>query len=158
LRKLREQRQLVSVLLLDSRTPAFKMECAKMALSMGSHPVRVSNQISSGPAVSRDEPTASMDKSKALDPRTRKIEAEVAGTKRRIALMERMIADFERMAANFDRDISIEEKRANIHDPAHLAYPTYAKATALRRDNLRRSADELRAQLAKAQKALHAIA
>ena len=37
---------------------------------------------------------------------------------------------------------------------AHSAYSTYAKATALRRDNLRRSADVLRAQLAKAKKAL----
>ena len=140
-----------------ARTLAFKMECAKMALSMGSHPVRVSNQISSGPAASRDEPTASVDKIKALDPWTRKIEVHVADTKRRIPLIERMIADFERMAANFDWDISIEEERANIHDPAHFAYPTYAKATALRRDNLRRSADELRAQLAKAKKELLAI-
>ena len=85
------------------------------------------------------------------------MEAQVADMQRRIALMERMIADFERVAANLDRDILIEEERANVHNPAHLAYPTYAKATALRRDNSRRSADELRAQLAKAKKALHAI-
>ena len=128
-----------------------------MALSMGSNPVRVSNQTSSGPAASRDEPAASADKSKALDPWTRKMEAQVADTKRRIALMERMIADFERVAANLDWDILIEEERANIRDPAHLAYPIYAKATELRRDNLRRSADELRAQLAKAKKELLAI-
>jgi hypothetical protein len=37
---------------------------------------------------------------------------------------------------------------------AHSAYSIYAKATALRRDNLRRSAGELRAHLAKAEKAL----
>jgi len=78
--------------------------------------------------------------------------------KRRIALMERMIADFERTVANLNQYILIEEERANIHDPAHLAYPTYAKATPLRRDNLRRSADKLRAQLAKAKNALHATA
>ena len=41
------------------------------------------------------------------------------------------------MAANLDWDILIEEERANIYDPAHLAYPTYAKVTALRRDNLK---------------------
>ena len=85
------------------------------------------------------------------------MEAQVADTKRRIALMERMIADFERVAANLDWDILIEEERANIRDPAHLAYPIYAKAIELRRDNLRRSADELRAQLAKAKKELLAI-
>ena len=36
----------------------------------------------------------------------------------------------------------------------HSAYSIYARATASRRDNLRRSADELRAHLAKAEKAL----
>ena len=47
-----------------------------------------------------------------------------------------------------------EEDRAKIHDQGHFAYPTYAKATALRRDNLRHSADELKAHLTKAKKAL----
>ena len=36
----------------------------------------------------------------------------------------------------------------------HSTYSIYARATASRRDNLRRSADELRAHLAKAEKAL----
>ena len=63
--------------------------------------------------------------------------------------MQRMIADFDRMAADLDREILIEQERARIHDPAHFAYPTYAKVAMLRRDNLKRSADELRAQLAK---------
>jgi hypothetical protein len=129
-----------------------------MALSMGNHPVRVPNRTSYGPAASQNEPAESANKSKALDPWTCKMEAQVADMKRRIALMERMIADFERTVANLNQYILIEEERANIHDPAHLAYPTYAKATALRRDNLRRSADELRAQLAKAKDALHATA
>jgi len=68
--------------------------------------------------------------------------------------MERTIADFDRVAADLDREILIEQERAGIYDPAHFAYPTYAKATILRRDNLKRSADELRAQLAKAEEAL----
>ena len=63
-------------------------------------------------------------------------------------------ADFERTTADLDREILIEQQRANIHDPAHFAYPTYAKAAILRRDNLKRSADELRAQLSKAKEAL----
>jgi len=68
--------------------------------------------------------------------------------------MERMIADFDCMAADLDREILIEQERARIHDPAHFAYPAYAKAAILRRDNLKRSADEPRAQLVKAKQAL----
>jgi hypothetical protein len=71
--------------------------------------------------------------------------------------MERMIADFDCMAADLDREILVEQERAKIHDPAHFAYPTYAKAAILRRDNLKRSADELRARLAKAKDALLAV-
>ena len=40
-----------------------------------------------------------------------------------------------------------EQDKANIHDPTHFAYPTYAKAAIQRRENLTRSADELRVQL-----------
>ena len=58
------------------------------------------------------------------------------------------------MAAGLDQEVRNEEDRVKIHDPAHVAYSTYAKATASRRDNLRRSADELRDHLAKAEKAL----
>jgi flagellar FliJ protein len=64
-----------------------------------------------------------------------------------------MIADFDRMAADLDREILIEQQRSGIHDPAHFAYPVYAKAAMLRLDNLKRSADELRARLAKAKEA-----
>lgn len=41
-----------------------------------------------------------------------------------------------------------------ISDPAHFAYPTYARAAAQRRDNIRRSAEELDVQLAAAKAAL----
>ena len=68
--------------------------------------------------------------------------------------MGRMIADFGGMAAELDRQILIEQERAGVHDPAHFAYPICAKAAALRRDNLKHSADELRAQLAKAKEVL----
>ena len=84
----------------------------------------------------------------------RRREFQVDDRRQRVALMERMIADFDCMAADLDREILIEQERARIHDPAHFAYPTYAKAAILRRDNLKRSADELRAQLAKAKEAL----
>ena len=38
-------------------------------------------------------------------------------------------------------------RSAGISDPAHFAYPTYAKAALGRRDNLRQSADNLQGQL-----------
>lgn len=71
--------------------------------------------------------------------------------RRRVAQIEAMIAEFDRMAADLDREIAGEEQRAGISDLSHFAYPTYAKAARGRRDNLRQSADELKAQLADAQ-------
>src|ERR1043165_3720634 len=65
----------------------------------------------------------------------------------RVAQIESMVADFDRMAAELDREIATEQDRAGIHDPTHFAYPTYAKAAIARRDNLKRSADELKGQL-----------
>ena len=58
-----------------------------------------------------------------------------------------MIAEFERMATDLEREIRTEQDRAGIHDPGHFAYPTYAKAAIGRRENLKRSADELKGQL-----------
>ena len=81
--------------------------------------------------------------------RARQMEARVANLKWRIATVNHLIAECDRTAADLDREIRIEEDRTKIHNPAYTAYSTYAKATASRRDNLRRSADEFRAQLAK---------
>ncbi|BCM82576.1 flagellar export protein FliJ [Methylobacterium indicum] len=74
--------------------------------------------------------------------------------RRKVAQIEAMIADFARMAADLDREIGQEEQRAGISDPAHFAYPTYARAAAQRRDNIRRSAEDLDVQLAAAKAAL----
>ena len=74
--------------------------------------------------------------------------------RRKVAQIEAMIADLARMAADLDREIGQEEQRAGISDPAHFAYPTYARAAAQRRDNIRRSAEELDVQLAAAKAAL----
>jgi len=65
-----------------------------------------------------------------------------------------MIAEFERMAGELDREIKAEQDRAGIHDPAHFAYPTYAKAAIGRRENLARSAEDLKLQLDDAKNAL----
>jgi flagellar export protein FliJ len=65
-----------------------------------------------------------------------------------------MIAEFDRMAADLDREILAEQERAGIHDPGHFAYPTYAKAALNRRDNLKRSAEDLKSQLEDARAAM----
>lgn len=67
--------------------------------------------------------------------------------RRRVAQIEIMIAEFERMSGDLEREILNEQEKAGIHDPAHYAYPTYAKAAITRRENLKRSAAELAMQL-----------
>src|SRR3974390_1096762 len=74
--------------------------------------------------------------------------------RRRVAQIETMIAEFDRVAGELEREIRIEQDRAGIHDPTHFAYPTYAKAAIARRENLKRSIDELAAQLEEAKAAL----
>lgn len=75
---------------------------------------------------------------------------QVEEKRRRVAQIETMIAEFARMAGDLEREIALEEQRAGISDTSHFAYPTYARAARTRRDNLVRSADELRGQLADA--------
>ena len=72
---------------------------------------------------------------------------QVDEKRRRVAQIEGMIADFQRMSVDLEREIQSEQERAGINDPSHFAYPTYAKAAIQRRENLTRSADELRIQL-----------
>jgi flagellar protein FliJ len=72
---------------------------------------------------------------------------QVDEKRRKVAQIEGMIAEFERMGTDLEREIKSEQDRAGIHDPGHFAYPTYAKAAIVRRENLKRSADELRIQL-----------
>lgn len=72
---------------------------------------------------------------------------QVDEKRRKVAQIEAMIAEFDRIAAELEREIKIEQDRAGIHDPAHFAYPTYAKAAMGRRENLKQSTDGLRTQL-----------
>ena len=72
---------------------------------------------------------------------------QVDEKRRKVAQIEAMIAEFDRIAGELEREIKLEQDRAGIHDPAHFAYPTYAKAAIVRRENLKRSADELKTQL-----------
>ena len=79
---------------------------------------------------------------------------QVDEKRRKVAQIEAMIAEFDRIATELDREIKLEQDRAGIHDPGHFAYPTYAKAAITRRENLKRSTGELKAQLDDAQAAL----
>jgi len=67
--------------------------------------------------------------------------------RRRVLQIETMIGEFSRMANDLEREIATEEQRAGITDLSHFAYPTYARAARARRENLLRSADELKGQL-----------
>src|ERR1700747_2682391 len=71
---------------------------------------------------------------------------QVDEKRRKVAQIETMIAEFDRVAGELEREIRIEQDRAGIHDPAHFAYPTYAKAAIARRENLKRSVDRARYQ------------
>jgi hypothetical protein len=127
--------------------------CSKMTLSMRDPRGAVSRgatyQSAGSPAQS-----AAIKPNRVSDPWAGKMESQVADLKRRIAILKRLIADCDRLAADLNQEVQNEEDRVKIHDPAHCAYSIYARATASRRHNLRRSADELRAHLAKAEKTL----
>jgi len=71
---------------------------------------------------------------------------QVEEKRRQVAQIDGMVAEFVRMSTELDNQIRSEEERTGIHDIGHFAYSTFAKAAMQRRDNLRASADELRAQ------------
>jgi hypothetical protein len=114
-----------------------------MTLSIDGHPGGVSRWATYRPARKR-----------LSDPWANQMEGLRTDLRRRIPTLRRLITDCDRMTIDLDREVRSEEDRVKIHDPAHIAYSTYAKAAASRRDNLRRSADELRIYLAKAKQAL----
>lgn len=71
--------------------------------------------------------------------------------RRRVMQLNTMIAEFTRMSTELEREIASEEQRANIADPTHFAYPTYARAARARRDNILASLNDLRGQLEEAE-------
>ena len=77
---------------------------------------------------------------------------EASEKARKVASIETMIFDFEQMAADLARQIAAEEERTGVKDAAHFAYSTFAKSASQRRDNLRTSADGLKAKLEGAQR------
>jgi flagellar export protein FliJ len=87
---------------------------------------------------------------KSLDTLIRLKRFQAEEKRRHFAQIETMIADFDRMARDLEREIDAEEQRSGITDAQHFAYSTYARAAATRRDNLQRSADELKGRLEEA--------
>jgi hypothetical protein len=74
--------------------------------------------------------------------------------RRQLLQLDMMIAEFERMAGELELQIVAEEKKAGITDINHFAYPTFAKAARLRRDNLRDSQSDLAQQRSNAESLL----
>jgi flagellar protein FliJ len=76
-------------------------------------------------------------------------ETEIKQSRWRASQIETMITEFDRVCIDLGHQIEAEEKRAQIADPTHFAYPTYAKAARERRAKLQQSADALRIELDK---------
>ena len=79
---------------------------------------------------------------------------QVNDKRRQLLQLDMMIAEFERMAGELEIQIAAEEKKAGITDINHFAYPTFAKAARLRRDNLKNSQHDLLQQRAIAESLL----
>jgi hypothetical protein len=71
---------------------------------------------------------------------------QVNDKRRQLLQLDMTIAEFERMAGELELQIAAEEKKAGITDIHHFAYPTFATAARLRRDNLRNSQADLAQQ------------
>ena len=125
-----------------------------MTLSMSGQSFVVSNGVTYLPANSSMRPDGNI---RLKDRSARRTEGRRVEVKRRISTLKRLIADCDRIASDLDQEVRNEENRVKVHDPADIAYSIYAKATASRRDNLKRSADDLRAHLAEAQSQLREL-
>ena len=79
---------------------------------------------------------------------------QVSEKRRQLLQLDMMIAEFDRMATELEIQITAEEKKAGITDLNHFAYPTFAKAARLRRDNLKNSQYDLAQQKSAAESIL----
>lgn len=84
---------------------------------------------------------------KARDSALRLKRFDVAERARKAGDIEGMVRDFEQMITDLNRQITAEEERTGVKDPSHFAYSTFAKAAALRRDNLLTSVNDLKVKL-----------
>ncbi|MEM9277631.1 MAG: flagellar export protein FliJ [Pseudomonadota bacterium] len=79
---------------------------------------------------------------------------QVEDKTRQLAQIDMMIAEFEKMYGDLQAQIDIEEEKAGITDPAHFAYPTFAKAARQRQENLEGSIRDLKDKRVNAEAAL----
>jgi len=91
---------------------------------------------------------------KTRDNHVRLKQFQVNEKRRQLLQLDMMIAEFDRMAGELELQIAAEEKKAGITDISHFAYPTFAKAARLRRDNLKNSQNDLLQQRAAAESIL----
>ena len=66
---------------------------------------------------------------------------------RKIEVLQQTIHEFEVMVEDLDDRVKSEENLTGIKDASRVAYSTYAKAAAQRRDKLKASIESLRKQL-----------
>ena len=79
---------------------------------------------------------------------------QVEDKTRQLTQIDMMIVEFERMFEDLDVQIKFEEDKAGITDPAHFAYPTFAKAARQRQENLVGSIRDLKEKRVNAEAAL----
>ena len=81
------------------------------------------------------------------------MEGQVADLKRRIPILRRLIADCDHLAADLDQASETRSTASESMIP-QMSLIRSTRKQLVRGDNLKRSANELRAHLAKAEKAL----
>ncbi|OLP53642.1 flagellar export protein FliJ [Rhizobium rhizosphaerae] len=84
-------------------------------------------------------------------------EFQVKEKQRQLSQLQMMMAEFDRMSKELEQQIAFEEKKSGISDPAHFAYPTFAKAARQRAENLHVSIRELKVQQDAAELALEEV-
>ena len=94
---------------------------------------------------------------KSRDSLVRLKEFQVNEQRRQLQQLQLMMSEFERMSKELVHQISLEENKSGITDPAHFAYPTFAKAARQRADNLQVSIRELKVQQEAAEAVLEEV-
>jgi hypothetical protein len=133
-----------------------RRKCATMKQSVGGDRV-FGTMLDDFPALARrtrSDPVQRYGWNRAGERLDRLKQLGIDNTRRHVRQIEGMIADFDRMVNTLMSEIQVEQDRTGIHDSAHFAYSTSARAMTQRRDNLNRSIDELKRQLADAKVAL----
>ena len=75
---------------------------------------------------------------------------KVEDKRRQVSEIEFMISDMEAKVTEFNQQIELEEKRNGVSDVNHFNYSMTAKSIRVRADNIKKSVDDLVAQLSTA--------